>query len=360
MRRARVARFVERGEQLTDEQADAVLASPQGRQLAAMMRYSAVGTPTIVKAYLDDFAVRAGADELIVVHAGPTRADRLRSLDLLADVAGLVPASPGGADPDGATEPDALNRASRSLLRIERGAATRPRPRRAQPTRPPARLRPARAAAGRRRPRPGPSPASGRAQRGRRGVVRRRPRACGPAPTAGAASTRRRTVPPARAAAPPASRRRPPTAPSRFGAGFDAVPAARPPGRCRRAREQLGRGDDGRPQDARDHLVDTSPRQRPQRARRGRPASCRRPTSPPRRRPSPRSRCAARTSRAGGPRHRRRRSSPTGRRRPDGPRRPRRGSWRDRERRSGSTRSRRPMADAARRGPPPRPSGRRA
>jgi luciferase family oxidoreductase group 1 len=91
VRRARVARFVERGAQLTDEQADEVLASPQGRQLAAMMRYSAVGTPTIVKAYLDDFATRADADELIVVHAGPTREDRLRSVDLLADVAGLVP-----------------------------------------------------------------------------------------------------------------------------------------------------------------------------------------------------------------------------------------------------------------------------
>jgi luciferase family oxidoreductase group 1 len=92
VRRARIARFVERGAQLTDDQADAILASPQGRHLAAMMRYTAVGTPDMVKQYLDQFATHAAADELIVVHAGPTVDDRLRSLDLLADVSGLVPA----------------------------------------------------------------------------------------------------------------------------------------------------------------------------------------------------------------------------------------------------------------------------
>src|SRR5689334_21117695 len=48
VRRARVARFVERGVTLTDEQADAVLASPQGRHLATMMRYTAVGVPELV------------------------------------------------------------------------------------------------------------------------------------------------------------------------------------------------------------------------------------------------------------------------------------------------------------------------
>jgi luciferase family oxidoreductase group 1 len=92
VRRARIARFVERGVQLTDDQADAILASPQGRHLAAMMRYTAVGTPATVKRYLDQFATHAAADELIVVHAGPTVDDRLRSLELLADVSGLVPA----------------------------------------------------------------------------------------------------------------------------------------------------------------------------------------------------------------------------------------------------------------------------
>ena len=92
VRRARVARFVERGAELTDEQADAILASPQGRHLETMMRYTAVGTPHLVTRYLDEFAAHAGADELIVVHAGPTIDARLRSLDLLADASGLVPA----------------------------------------------------------------------------------------------------------------------------------------------------------------------------------------------------------------------------------------------------------------------------
>ena len=92
VRRARVARFVERGAELTDAQADAVLASPQGRHLATMMRYTAVGIPDLVKRYLDEFAIHADADELIVVPAGPTAAARLRAVDLVADVAGPVPA----------------------------------------------------------------------------------------------------------------------------------------------------------------------------------------------------------------------------------------------------------------------------
>ncbi len=91
VRRARVARFVAGDRKLTDDEADAILASPQGLQLAAMMQYTAAGTPEVVKEYLDAFAVHADADELIVAHAGPSVADRLQSLDLLADVARLGP-----------------------------------------------------------------------------------------------------------------------------------------------------------------------------------------------------------------------------------------------------------------------------
>jgi luciferase family oxidoreductase group 1 len=90
VRRARAARFIARDRVLTDDESDAILASPQGAQLAAMMQYTAVGRPHVVKEYLDAFAVHAGADELMVAHAGPTVADRLHSLDLLADAAGLV------------------------------------------------------------------------------------------------------------------------------------------------------------------------------------------------------------------------------------------------------------------------------
>ena len=86
VRRSRIARFVQPRRDLTDDEADALLASPQGQQIAQMMHYSAVGTPERVRAYLDEFAHRAGIDELITAHASPTIDERLRSVDLLADV----------------------------------------------------------------------------------------------------------------------------------------------------------------------------------------------------------------------------------------------------------------------------------
>jgi luciferase family oxidoreductase group 1 len=85
VRRWRVARFVAPGRDLSDDEADAVLASPQGQQIAQMMHYSAVGTPDHVRAYLDEFARIAGADELITAHSSPTIDQRLRSVDLVAD-----------------------------------------------------------------------------------------------------------------------------------------------------------------------------------------------------------------------------------------------------------------------------------
>jgi len=93
VRRSRVSLLLgrERGA-FSDEEADAILASPQGRQLAEMMRHSAVGTPSTVAEQLRDFARLADADELIVVHASPSLDARLRSLDLLADAWALEPA----------------------------------------------------------------------------------------------------------------------------------------------------------------------------------------------------------------------------------------------------------------------------
>ena len=81
-----------RGRSYSDDEADAILASPQGRYLHEMMRYTAVGTPATVLDYLAAFAVHADADELMVAHSAPTVEQRLRSVDLLADVAALVPA----------------------------------------------------------------------------------------------------------------------------------------------------------------------------------------------------------------------------------------------------------------------------
>ena len=90
--RSRAALLVGGGRRYSDEEADALLRSPQGQHVAQMMRYSAVGDPVGVKGYLEAFAQHADADELIVVHAAPSVEARLRSVDLLAEAAGLVPA----------------------------------------------------------------------------------------------------------------------------------------------------------------------------------------------------------------------------------------------------------------------------
>jgi luciferase family oxidoreductase group 1 len=91
-RRQRVARFLAPDRHYTDEEADAVLATAQGQQIARMMKYSAVGTPASVRAYLEEFAQHADADELIVAHLASSVEDRLHSVDLLADVSTPVPA----------------------------------------------------------------------------------------------------------------------------------------------------------------------------------------------------------------------------------------------------------------------------
>ena len=45
VRRYRIARFVAPGRDLTDDEADAIIASPQGQQVVQMMHYSAIGEP---------------------------------------------------------------------------------------------------------------------------------------------------------------------------------------------------------------------------------------------------------------------------------------------------------------------------
>ncbi|MEZ5341520.1 MAG: hypothetical protein R2706_08730 [Acidimicrobiales bacterium] len=83
--RRRVARFVTPGVTLTDDEADEVLASPQGQHIAQMMHFTASGTSQQVYDYLLDLAESAQVDELITVHPSPTLDERLRSIDLLAD-----------------------------------------------------------------------------------------------------------------------------------------------------------------------------------------------------------------------------------------------------------------------------------
>jgi luciferase family oxidoreductase group 1 len=82
--RSRVALLLRPGTRYTDEQADEVLASPQGQHLREMMTYSAAGTPDVVLKHVEQFVDETGADELIVTHQGSTVEQRLRSAKLFA------------------------------------------------------------------------------------------------------------------------------------------------------------------------------------------------------------------------------------------------------------------------------------
>jgi luciferase family oxidoreductase group 1 len=88
-RRARVRGLIARGpaaRDYSDDEIDAFLTTPDGRQIANMMKYSAIGTPDAVRRYLEEFAASAQADELIIAHQSPRIADRLRSVELTANV----------------------------------------------------------------------------------------------------------------------------------------------------------------------------------------------------------------------------------------------------------------------------------
>ncbi|HSU70977.1 MAG TPA: LLM class flavin-dependent oxidoreductase [Micrococcaceae bacterium] len=88
--RARVSLFLGGGRSFSDEEADLILESPQGQHMAQMVKYSAVGTPEMVLDYLEEFTKHADADELIVAHQSQGVATRLRSVELLAEAAGLA------------------------------------------------------------------------------------------------------------------------------------------------------------------------------------------------------------------------------------------------------------------------------
>ncbi|NTV39434.1 MAG: LLM class flavin-dependent oxidoreductase [Demequinaceae bacterium] len=91
-RRRRVRGMIQRGpvhagaiaRDYSDAEVDAFLLSPGGAQIAQMARYTAVGTADAVRDYLEDFAAKAHADELITVHGALDVADRERSLRLSA------------------------------------------------------------------------------------------------------------------------------------------------------------------------------------------------------------------------------------------------------------------------------------
>ena len=68
----------------SDDEIDEFLTTANGRQLASMLTYSAVGTPDEVRSYLSSFAERAQADELIIAHQSTLIEDRLESVRLTA------------------------------------------------------------------------------------------------------------------------------------------------------------------------------------------------------------------------------------------------------------------------------------
>lgn len=85
-RRRRVVALVARGQTFTEAEMDLLLDSPAGQQVSTMFRYAAIGTPSVARAYLEDFAKVADADELIVATQVTDRPAWIRSFELLAGV----------------------------------------------------------------------------------------------------------------------------------------------------------------------------------------------------------------------------------------------------------------------------------
>jgi luciferase family oxidoreductase group 1 len=81
-----------REQDVTDEQADELLAAGVSVQVDHMLTYTAAGTPADVRDYLNAFLQLTGADELVTVHQVPTAQGRMRSVTLLAEALDTVKA----------------------------------------------------------------------------------------------------------------------------------------------------------------------------------------------------------------------------------------------------------------------------
>jgi luciferase family oxidoreductase group 1 len=77
------------GAKLTEEEVDQILDSPRARAVDEMLTYSAVGTGEEAAAYLADFQQKTGVQELITVHYADSVDNRVRSVEILAEAAGL-------------------------------------------------------------------------------------------------------------------------------------------------------------------------------------------------------------------------------------------------------------------------------
>lgn len=84
-KRARIRTMLGRGRHLNDEDVEQLVHSAPGQQILQMLEMTAVGTPDQVREWLDDFAARVSADELIITNmAGPLE-DRKQALQLISD-----------------------------------------------------------------------------------------------------------------------------------------------------------------------------------------------------------------------------------------------------------------------------------
>ena len=84
-KRARIRTMLGRGRNLTDAEVEQLLHSPPGQQVLQMLEMTAVGTPHTVRDWLDEFAARVNADELIITNMAGPLADRKRALHLISD-----------------------------------------------------------------------------------------------------------------------------------------------------------------------------------------------------------------------------------------------------------------------------------
>jgi luciferase family oxidoreductase group 1 len=77
------------GGKMSEDEVDEVLSSYRAKVVDEMMTYTGVGTGEEAAAYLADFQAKTGVQELITVHYADSVDNRVRSVEILAEAAGL-------------------------------------------------------------------------------------------------------------------------------------------------------------------------------------------------------------------------------------------------------------------------------